>query len=282
MLDLGALVFTAPWMLAALAILPVLWWLLRVMPPAPMVRAFPPLRFLLALQPQEETPARTPLWLILLRMLIAALVIIGLSHPLWNPGERLQGNGPLIIVIDNGWASAPHWNKRVAAMNALIDQAERDGRAVRYVTTARPHPAEPLRISDLLRPSDARDRLRGIRPQPWPTDREAVNAAIAAAGTGQAHVAWLSDGLDGAGAAALMARLQQLGSLSLYRDSADGLADLVAVPGVTADGISIPVLRADGRGAAQRWMRLIDEDGRLLSREQVKFKEGEKKASALI
>ena len=78
MLDFGALVFTSPWMLAALAILPVLWWLLRVMPPAPLVRAFPPLRFLLALQPQEETPARTPLWLILLRVLIGALILIGL------------------------------------------------------------------------------------------------------------------------------------------------------------------------------------------------------------
>lgn len=282
MLDLGALVFTAPWMLAALAILPVLWWLLRVTPPAPLVRAFPPLSFLLALRPQEETPARTPLWLILLRVLIAALIIIGLAHPLWNPGERLQGNGPLIIVIDNGWASAPRWNKRIAAMNALVDQAERDGRAVRYIATARPHPAEPPRLSDLLRPSDARDRLRGIRPLPWPTDRDAVNAAIAAAGAGQAHVAWLSDGLDGAGTEALMGRLQELGSLSLYRHSADEVANLVAVPGATADGITVPILRADSRGGAQRWIRLIDQDGRLLSREKAIFKDGEKQAKALF
>ena len=282
MLDLSALAFTAPWMLAALVILPVLWWLLRVMPPAPLVRAFPPLRFLLALRPQEETPARTPLWLILLRVLIAALIITGLSHPLWNPGERLKGNGPLIIVIDNGWASAPQWNKRVAAMNALVDQAERDNRAVRYIATAHPHPAEPLRISDLLRPSDARDRLRGLRPLPWSTNRAAVNAAIAAAGAGQAHVAWLSDGLDGTGTASLMGQLQQLGSLSLYRDSAAQLANLVAVPEATADGITVPVLRADGRGNSQRWMRLIDEDGRLLSREQANFKDGENQAKALF
>lgn len=282
MLDLGALVFTAPWMLTALAILPVLWWLLRVMPPAPLSRTFPPLRFLLALRPQEETPARTPLWLILLRVLIAMLVIVGLSHPLWNPGERLQGSGPLIIVIDNGWASAPRWDKRLAAMNALVDQAERDGRAVRYIATARPHPAEPLRLSDLLRASDARDRLRGIRPQPWPVDHAAVGAAIAAAETRQAHVAWLTDGLNGPETETLMAQLQQLGSLSLYRDRADGLASLVAAPGATADGISVPVLRADGRGVAQRWMRLIDVDGRLMSREQASFKDGEKQTTALF
>ena len=282
MLDFGALVFTAPWMLAALAVLPVLWWLLRVMPPAPLVQAFPPLRFLLALQPQEETPARTPLWLILLRVLIATLIIIGLSHPLWNPGERLHGKEPLVVVIDNGWASAPRWNKRVAAMNALIDQAERDGRAVRYITTARAHPNEPLRVSDLLRPSDARDRLRSVSPQPWTTDRDAVGAAVDAIGDDQVHVAWLSDGLDGSGTKALLGQLQQLGSLNLYRDNADGLANLIAVPSATVDGISVPVLRADNRGDAQRWIRLIDEDGRLLSREQVNFKDGEKQASALF
>ena len=76
MLELGPLAFGAPWMLAALVALPVLWWLLRITPPAPRLQEFPPLRMLLGLRKQEETPAHTPLWLILLRMLIAALVII--------------------------------------------------------------------------------------------------------------------------------------------------------------------------------------------------------------
>ncbi|MDC0033232.1 DUF4159 domain-containing protein [Alphaproteobacteria bacterium] len=283
MLDFGALVFTTPWMLASLAFLPMLWWLLRVMPPTPMVRAFPPLRFILALKPREETPVRTPLWLILLRILIAALIIVGLSNPLLNPGERLHGNGPLMIVIDNGWASAPRWNKRITAINALADQAERDGRAIRYITTAQPHPDDSLRISELLRPSDARDRLRSIQPQPWPTDHDAVHTAIAAApDIGSAHVAWLSDGLNGSGTAALMGQLQQLGSLSLYLDSVNELAKLVGVPSATADDISVPVLRANDRGEEQRWMRLIDEEGRLLGREQANFKDGEKQANTFF
>ena len=108
MLQIGQLAFAAPWMLIALATLPVLWWLLRITPPAPRIQAFPPLRLLLALRRQEETPARTPLWLIILRMLIAALIIIGLAHPLFDPGARLLGSGPLVLVLDDGWSSAPH------------------------------------------------------------------------------------------------------------------------------------------------------------------------------
>ena len=33
--DIGALVFGAPWVLAALVMLPLIWWLMKVTPPAP-------------------------------------------------------------------------------------------------------------------------------------------------------------------------------------------------------------------------------------------------------
>ena len=59
---------------------------------------FPAIRLLLGLVPREETPARTPLWLILLRMVLAALVILALAHPLLNPQAPLAGNGPLVLV----------------------------------------------------------------------------------------------------------------------------------------------------------------------------------------
>ena len=48
---LGPLTFAAPFALAALAALPVLWWLLRVTPPRPKRIAFPPLRIAADLLP---------------------------------------------------------------------------------------------------------------------------------------------------------------------------------------------------------------------------------------
>src|SRR5215468_11667145 len=109
MLALGSLAFVSPWLLVALAALPIIWWLLRVTPPAPRRIEFPAIRLLLGLVPREETPAREPLWLILLRMVLAALVILGLAQPLLNPGGRLPGGGPLVLVIDDGWAAARQW-----------------------------------------------------------------------------------------------------------------------------------------------------------------------------
>ena len=43
------MIFAAPWVLLALPALPLLWWLLRVTPPAPRRQAFPAVRLLLGL-----------------------------------------------------------------------------------------------------------------------------------------------------------------------------------------------------------------------------------------
>ena len=57
-----------PLVLLGLLSLPVLWWLLRLVPPRPRRVDFPPTRLLFEIAPEEETPARTPWWLTLLRL----------------------------------------------------------------------------------------------------------------------------------------------------------------------------------------------------------------------
>src|SRR6185437_7460137 len=130
MLSFGSLAFASPWLLAALAALPVIWWLLRVTPPAPREIAFPAIRLLFGLVPREEQPARTPLWLILLRTILAAIIIVGLAHPLLNPQSPLAGSGALVLVIDDGWPSARDWQARQAAALDLLAAAEREDRQV--------------------------------------------------------------------------------------------------------------------------------------------------------
>src|SRR5919107_2134562 len=100
------LTFAAPLVLTALAALPAIWLLLGVPPPQPQRIAFPPLRILMDLLPQRETPARTPWWLLALRLLIAALLIIAAAGPIWNPIASGGTHGPLLVILDNGFAAA--------------------------------------------------------------------------------------------------------------------------------------------------------------------------------
>ncbi len=88
--------FAQPFLLLGLLSLPVLWWLLRVMPPRPRRIEFPPTRLLFDIAPKEETPSHTPWWLTALRLAAAALVILAAAGPIWNPQTGVAGsNAPL-------------------------------------------------------------------------------------------------------------------------------------------------------------------------------------------
>ncbi|HUB95764.1 MAG TPA: BatA domain-containing protein, partial [Stellaceae bacterium] len=240
MLSLGSLAFAAPWLLAAFAVLPILWWLLRVTPPAPRRVRFPALRLLMDLVPREETPAKTPLWLILLRMALAALVILALAHPLLNPSAKLAGNGPLVLVVDNGWSGARQWDERRAALGRFIDQAERENRRIILLATADPAPPS------LLRPSDARAAVDAMAPEPWPADRKGALAALTHFDLGSApDLVWLSDGVDDGAAADFAAGLAKYGPLRVLTDTGAALPRLLA-PGDPDDkDLTAVVKRAD-------------------------------------
>ena len=105
MITIGSIGFMQPWILAALVALPAIWWLLRMTPPSPQVVVFPPTRLLKDLKSSEETPAHSPWWLTALRMLLAAVIILALARPVLNPDRQtFTDGGPLLLVVDNGWA----------------------------------------------------------------------------------------------------------------------------------------------------------------------------------
>src|SRR6266849_1578516 len=115
MLALGSLAFASPWILAALAALPVIWWLLRVTPPAPRQIVFPAIRLLLGLVPREETPARTPWWLILLRTVIAALIVVARADPSRRCARRGRGAGAEAVARRSAGGACPASCDAVAA-----------------------------------------------------------------------------------------------------------------------------------------------------------------------
>src|SRR5579859_6850412 len=171
MLTFGSFAFAAPWVLLGLVALPVLWWLLRVTPPAPRRIPFPAIRLLLGLVPREETPARTPLWLILLRMLLLVLAILAFARPLIHPQARLVSSGPIVLVVDDGWAAARDWPARQSELADLLAEAEREGRQIVLVTTAPPAGGQAMPPLAPMRAADARAAVRELRPKPWPDDR---------------------------------------------------------------------------------------------------------------
>ncbi len=245
MLALGPLAFLQPWLLAGLIALPAIWLLLRLTPPTPRRVAFPPLALLLRLVTPEETPARSPWWLLLLRLAIAGLIIVALAGPILNPAPELGGRGPVLLVVDNGWAAAPNWQRRIDAAAERLEQAERDNRPVIILETApdgRDAPLEPRPAREVL------EGLPGWQARPWPVDHTAALERLEASGLAEARPIWLADGItdhsDGAAASRALAQaLGELGALQIVADPVPERALLLEPAELAQSSQSVTVTR---------------------------------------
>ena len=254
--------FTSPVLLAFLAILPLLWWLLRASPPAPRTQDFPAVRLLLGMDPREETPDRTPPWILVLRLLAAAALVVGLAGPtLTRSAVRTDGaRVPLILVVDDGWAAAHDWSRRIAAADRILASAAAAGRTAALLATARAEDDAPLAMSAVMPASLLRERLAALKPLPWPVDRadgaRVLRAAADRDALRDAEVDYVADGIATDADGPFLDALRGFGRLRTFRDSTSarlllpprllagaGLAETLAVPA----GSALPSRRGRGR-----------------------------------
>jgi hypothetical protein len=280
---MGALSFAAPWLLVALAALPALYWLLRVTPPTPRRQSFPPARFLRELPPVEETPARTPWWLLLLRLLAAALIVLGLARPVWNAALGDSEDSPLLVVVDDGWASASDWPDRMAAAGAALDAASRAGRRVALLATAPGATGDAPRPTGWMPAEEARARLAALRPHPWAPDRPAALATLESWRNGDFASLYVTDGLahgedDGS---ALMHALASAGPLQVARGTPGG-ARVLLPPRAEADRLMLGLRRAPGGPAGEAAVLALTPDGRALGRAVLPLSAGATEAEAAL
>ena len=277
---IGALAFTNIGMLVALAALPVIWYFLRLVPPKPRLEQFPPTRLLLEIARKEEQPSRSPWWLTALRLLLAAAVILALAGPVFKPtGEVAPGEGPLLLVVDNGWSSAKSWPAMVATAHRILDLAAQANRPIALLATA-----EPANRS--LAPTDGGEILRRmdtLAPRPWTANHGGLIPALdaAAKATPFGGVAWLSDGVGGEGAKAFADTIAKdiNGPMIAYADSGGDLFGLRPALG-TADALSIPVIRRPEPAPAAGLVRASDIKGRVIGETPFSFDAGETTTAA--
>jgi hypothetical protein len=278
-MSFGALAFLNPWLLAALATLPLIYWLLRTVPPSPRQITFPPTRILVGLENQEKTPAASPWWLTLIRLLAAALLIFALAEPVLNPSRdaALKGTGPVAIVVDNGWASAARWNERTRMIDHVINEAEGQSRPIVVVPTASTGKNYAARIEA---PSEARSTAAALIPQPFAPDRLAAVTALdnALAGAKGTSVVWLSDDIDHDGKSAEVAdklrALTEGGTFAVIQDGRSA-EPLGVSAGIGQSGkLEARVLRPQGTSRTG-FVHAISTRGQSLAEAPFKFGAGE-------
>ncbi|WP_456386022.1 DUF4159 domain-containing protein [Profundibacter sp.] len=254
MFTLGPLGFSAPWLLLGLVALPILWILLRAVPPAPIKRRFPGVALLLGLTDDEVHADKTPWWLMLLRMLAIAAVIVGFAGPVLNPRDATMGSGPLLIVADGTWADARDWAKRQDRVAGLLEEASRVGRRVSVVVLT----DLPAGEMQFLSADVWQTRLAGLIPKPWQPTRIDVAEWSDRFGSDGFETYWLSDGLAREGREILIEAFEAKGSLTVMQNAS---AVLGLRPVQMADGaLQITLTRSDTAGEAALTVAAIGLD----------------------
>ncbi|EJF88345.1 N-terminal double-transmembrane domain-containing protein [Bartonella vinsonii subsp. arupensis OK-94-513] len=266
--------FSAPLLLLGLLFLPVIWWLLRITPPSPHKEPFPPLRFLPKPTHQQENAKHTPWWLLLLRLIIAALIIIALARPTWNQKPIiLSGSQPLALIIDNGWASVKEWKKRLSIAEVLLTQAERQQKDIYFLATAEndtsnigPLPAKTIK-----------QHLMHLQPRPWPVNRtDALKKLIERTKGKPLDIAYLSDGLQTNENDKTFALIEQLKPKTFLWYLSD-ISDLTAITAIENNNGNMVarIIRSTTYGKAPVTLNLYDANNQLLGHFTKDFPEGE-------
>jgi hypothetical protein len=295
MLSLGFISFATPWALAAAAALPLVWLLLRLTPPSVKQINFPAIRLLFDLDPTKRAAAHTPPWLLILRIGILLLALLALADPIINIRQS-ESDGPMIVVMDNGWASATSWEERVAAARGVLEGADRRNQPAVLVTTA-PQATESTAPLQLVPARDVLGQIAQLNPQPWATDRAQAAARLKTLKASGADSTWISDGVDSPGAGELAEALQGFGRLTVIETNAltspivqfppertFGTGSAAKTPAGAANGINLKLSRVATSGSPQiaHTVRAMDSEGQVLARTLVSIPAGEAVGTATM
>ncbi len=271
---IGPLTFLAPLALFGLLALPIIWFVLKITPPKPVLQIFPPLRLLGGLNKEEDTPNSTPLWLLLFRLLMGALLAIALAKPiLFKPAE--DSNRPMALIIDNGWAAAGNWSAVTSEAEALVKQAVSANQMVAVLRTV---DIRGENASGFIPATQALDALRALQPyayEPYRTGEQLRGLDLS-----KADIFWLSDGIDYSNAETFKNALKSGGNQKIYRPASEASPLLAGDVSETAKGFRAAWHRTDTASLRNLNIVAYSAQGRVLARAETSFAPGETKAEA--
>ncbi len=273
---IGPVTFLAPLALLGLLALPIIWWVLKITPPKPLLQIFPPLRLLADINKEEDMPNATPPWLLIFRLLMGALLAVALANPiLFKPD--IETNRPLALIIDNGWEAAGNWSAVITEAEALVEQAVSENQMVAILRTV---DIRGENAAGFIPAAEALKSIRSLQVTPFEPERLAVAQQMKGLDLSTADILWLSDGVDFGDADEFRATLQSGGDQKIYTPSSAFSALLAGDITETANGFRATWHRTDTVSLRALNIVALNSQGRILARAEISFLPGKASTEA--
>ena len=272
----GPVTFLAPLALLGLLALPLIWLVLRITPPRPLEQSFPPLRLLLDVKTEEETPQSIPPWLLLFRLLLGALIAIALAKPiLFKPAE--ETSQPLVLIIDNGWAAAGNWPAIMREAESLTKQAISENNQVALYTSIDLRGANETGFTSA---PQALERLKRLQPLPYAPQRMETAKQMKALDLTGVDAIWLADGVDYGNSGSINGLLKTAPGARIMLPATETAPVLAGDIQETAEGFRSVWHRLDTNGLRSLSVAAYGPKGRIIGRADVQFTPGASTAEA--
>ena len=277
---LTALSFGSPLALWGLLSIPGIWLLLKIYPPAPKKIYFPAISFLNNINNDEETAGNTPLWLLLFRILLVIILVLAFSQPVYNAKPKFLNDGPLVLIIDNGWSSSINWEKRKENLIEHIDRAEQQKIPIIILPTAPKSEALKDELL-LLDPADAKSYVELLTPNPWPSDYKLLNNKLEElTNNNDYNIVWLWDGIDHENddsSQVFSKKLENIGNLNVIDFLNNSPIKIInKISNTSNNNLIVEVQRNIGSIEETIFIRASGNNGKLLNRKKAFFKENER------
>lgn len=257
-MNLGPVFFAQPLALLGLLALPIILWLLRATPPEPKRVSLPSIALLDDIKQIEETPAKTPWWILALRFAAAALAIIGFSQPILHPSQKMTPQSQsTLFVVDDGWTSAGKWeNIKKTIQSVSGDVLDAGGDVHLAFTTPQ---TKKLEIDKTFGAESLRKQLQIIRPSPWLPDYQKALTHIQNTEYKPDKIVWLSDGLQHEGSDKFVDYLENQPAVEVYLFSPSS-AFAISQASTSSNGASVTLSRLNTENTQE--IRVIAENNR--------------------
>ena len=272
-MSFGAYTFLAPLGLLGLLVLPLIFWLLKATPPSPKNESFPPIKILADVLTEEETPDRTPLWLLLFRIALVTLLAIALARPVMTR-QGAQDVRPLLLVVDNDYGAAANWGQIMREAEARVTAARRANVNVALAFT-RDDAQVKFEAAGV-----ALETLKSSSPLPLAADYGKTTQRLAGLDISGAQAVWLSGGLQHGDASDMSAVLTKAAATQIVVPASERSPILAGGLTETERGFRSLFYRVDTASLRESEAVVYSSDGSVIARAPMVFSPGNKSAEA--
>jgi len=280
---LGKINLQSPEYFWLLLVVPLLWWLLRLIPPDAVRRRFPSLRLLQNLPRLRPQTAFTPLWLLILRGAIMILFVLGFTSPIWSSGDidLPPPDQPIMLLIDNCWSAVPNFQALRDKALSILEPLPPEQNIAVLVTC--PATADPMISQGVVPVPRARALIHRIKLQDETADWARLLHAMQTLELAPiANVTFVSSGLiyhDD------LARLLQ--ELSAYDQVAialppESLLPVILSPATDRQKIRVEVQRFTDIGTSVYNIITRDKNGYILTLDKIQIPDGKRSESMAL